>query len=33
MGGEVWEETAMLATDLHNNGLASVRLPDIEPCT
>ena len=30
---EVWEETAMLATDLHNNGRASIRLPDIEPCT
>ena len=28
---EEWEETAMLATDLHNNGRASVRLPDIEP--
>ena len=28
---EEWEETAMLATDLPNNGRASVRLPDIEP--
>lgn len=28
---EVWEETAMLATDLPNNGRASVMLPDIQP--
>ena len=26
-----WEETAVLATDLPNNGHASVRLPDIQP--
>lgn len=28
---EEWEETATLATDLHNNGRTSVRLPDIQP--
>ena len=28
---EEWEETVMLATDLQNNGRASVRLPDIQP--
>ena len=28
---EEWEETVLLATDLQNNGRASVRLPDIQP--
>ena len=28
---EEWEETAVLATDLLNNGRASVRLPNIQP--
>ena len=28
---EEWEVTAMLATDLPNNGHTSVRLPDVEP--